>query len=59
MMVLNVETGHTSPGDYLHITDMRNKSGTSSYFETADYIACIKEVMGDMKTLGSWDLYLS
>ena len=59
MMVLNVETGHTSPGDYLHSVAMRDKSGTGSYFEAADYIAYAKEVMSDMKTLGRWDLYLS
>ena len=59
MMVLNAETGHTSPSDYLHSVAMRDKSGTGSYFEAANYIAYAKEVMSDMKTLGSWDLYLS
>ena len=59
MMVLNVETGHTSPSDYLHSVAMRDKSGTGSYFESTDYIAHAKKVMSDMKTLGSWDRYLS
>ena len=59
LMVLNAETGHTSPSDYLHSVAMRDKSGTGSYFEAADYIAYAKEVMNGMKTLGSWDIYLS
>lgn len=59
MMVLNIETGHTSPGDYLHSVAMRDKSGTNSCFEAADYIAYAREVMKDMKTMGRWDLYLS
>lgn len=28
-MVLNVETGHTSPSDYFHAVAVRDKSGTS------------------------------
>lgn len=59
LMVLNVETGHTSPSDYLHAVAVRNKAGTDSYFEATDYISYAKEVMKDMKTLGNWDSYLS
>lgn len=59
LMVLNLETGHTSPSDYLHAVATRDKSGTSSYFETANYINYAKEAMEDMKTLGNWSSYLS
>ena len=59
LMVLNVETGHTSPTDTLHAIATRDKSGIDSYFEETDYIQYAKEVMEDMKTMGSWDTYLS
>lgn len=59
LMVLNVETGHTSPSDYLHSVATRDKSGTDSFFETSNYIEYAKEAMNDMKTAGSWDSYLS
>lgn len=59
LMVLNIETGNTSPSDYLHAVAVRDKSGTDSYFDTADYISYAKQVMEDMKTVGSWDTYLS
>lgn len=59
LMVLNIETGHTAPSDYLHAVAVRDKAGTDSYFEPADYLAYIKSVMEDMKTLGQWDAYLS
>lgn len=59
LMVLNLETEHTSPSDYLHAAVVRDKAGTDSYFDTADYAACIEAVMKDMKTLGEWDSYLS
>lgn len=59
LMVLNIETGHTSPSDRLHAVMARDKAGTDSYFEMADYLSYIKEVMEDMKTLGNWDSYLS
>ena len=59
LMVLNVETGHTSPGDYLHAVAARDKAGARSYFERMDYLSIAKQVMEDMKTIGSWDNYLS
>ena len=59
LMVLNIETGHTSPADTLHAIAARDKSGTSSYFEQTDYLSYIKEAMEDMKTVGCWDSYLS
>lgn len=42
MMVLNVETDHTSPGDKLHSIAVREKSGTGSYFEVTDYISFVR-----------------
>ena len=45
LMVLNIETGRTSPSDYLHAVAVRDKAGTDSYFEPADYITYIKAVM--------------
>lgn len=59
LMVLNIETGHTSPSDYLHAVAVRDKSGTGSYFESANYISYMQAVMKDMKTLGQWDAYLA
>lgn len=59
LMVLNVETGHTSPKDYLHAVAVRENAGTHSYSQTSDYISHIESVMKDMKTLGQWDSYLA
>lgn len=59
LMVLNVETGHTSPSDYLHAVAVRDKAGTDSFFESTNYIAYMEAVMKDMKMLGQWDTYLS
>lgn len=59
LMVLNVQTGHTSPIDYMHTVAVRENANTHSYFEVSDYISSIKSVMQDMKTLGQWDSFLS
>ena len=59
LMVLNVETGHTSPVDYLRAVAVRANADAGSYFENADYIAYAQEVMEDYKTLGNWDSYLA
>lgn len=59
LMVLNVETGHTSPSDYLRSVAVRANADADSYFEKADYIAYAQEVMADYKTLGNWDSYLA
>lgn len=59
LMVLNVETGHTSPADYMHAVMARDKAGAGSYFDKTNYLSYAKEVMQDMKTVGSWDNYLS
>jgi hypothetical protein len=59
LMVLNLETGHTSPSDYLHAVAVRDKAGTGSYFEKADYLAYAQAAMKDQKTMGNWASYLS
>lgn len=59
LMVLNVETGHTSPSDYLHAVAVRDKAGTDSFSESTNNIAYMEAVMKDMKMLGQWDTYLS
>lgn len=59
LMVLNLETGHTSPSDYLHNVAVRDKAGVSSFFDKTDYTAYIRAVMNDMKTLGNWDSYVA
>lgn len=59
LMVLNVETGHTSPKDYLRVAALRANADADSYFEKADYILHAQEVMEDYKTLGNWDSYLA
>lgn len=59
LMVLNVETGGNTPQNYLQAVIMRDKSGTSSYFETADYLSAGKAALSDFRTLGAWDSYLS
>lgn len=59
LMVRNLETGRTSPADYLHAVAVRDKSGIQSYFEQKDFISYIKAVMYDHKRMGSWDSYLA
>lgn len=59
LMVMNVETGHTSPSDYLHAVAVRANADADSYFEKADYISYAQKVMEDYKTLGNWDSYLA
>ncbi len=59
LMVLNVETGHTSPSDYMRSVAIRANADADSYFEKADYISYAQEVMEDYKTLGNWDSYLA
>ncbi|MBD5096329.1 MAG: hypothetical protein HDT40_04840 [Lachnospiraceae bacterium] len=59
LMVLNVETGHTSPKDVIHAVAARDKANIKSYFDKKDYISYANEVMKDYKTLGNWGSYLS
>lgn len=59
LIVLNVETGHTSPNDYLRSVAVRDKANCGSCFEKADYISYAQAVMEDYKTLGNWESYLA
>ena len=59
LMVLNVETGHTSPKDYLRAVVVRENADCGSCFEKADYISYAQAVMEDYKTLGNWDSYMA
>ncbi len=59
LMVLNLETGHTSPSDYLHAVATRDKSGIGSFFDKEDYIAAAGAVMQDHKVMGNWKDYLA
>lgn len=58
-MILNAETRHTSPRDYLYAAAIRDMSGTDSCFDATNYMAFAKEVMNDMKAMSSWAFYLS
>lgn len=58
MLALNAHTGNKSDSNFLSMAIMKDKSGTASYRETADYMAMAHELMNDMKTLGNWDGYL-
>ena len=58
MLALNAHTGNKSDSNFLSMAIMKDKSGTASYHETADYMAMAHELMNDMKTLGNWDGYL-
>lgn len=59
LMVLNVETGYTSPKGYLRAVVVRDNADCGSCFEKADYISYAQAVMEDYKTLGNWDSYLA
>ena len=37
---------------------MKDKAGTASYQDKADYLSAAYALMNDMKTLGNWDGYL-
>ena len=58
LLALNAHTGNKSDSNFLSMAIMKDKSGTASYHETADYMAMAYELMNDMKTLGNWDGYL-
>ena len=58
LLALNAHTGNKSDSNFLSMAIMKDKSGTVSYHETADYMAMAHELMNDMKTLGNWDGYL-
>ena len=58
MHALNTHTGNKSDSNFLSMAIMKDKSGTASYHEKADYMAMAHALMNDMKTLGNWDGYL-
>ena len=53
LLALNAHTGNKSDSNFLSMAIMKDKSGTASYHETADYMAMAHELMNDMKTLGN------
>ena len=59
LMVLNVETGHTSPSDYMHAVVTRGKADINSFFEKTNWVFYAQALMKDYQTLRSWDSYLS
>lgn len=58
MLALNAHTGNTSDSNFLSMAIMKDKAGTASYHEKADYLSAVYALMDDMKTLGNWDGYL-
>ena len=58
MLALNAHTGNRSDSNFLSMAIMKDKAGTASYHEKADYLSAASALMDDMKTLGNWDGYL-
>ena len=58
MLALNAHTGNRSDSNFLNMATMKDKAGTASYHEKADYLSAAYELMSDMKILGNWDGYL-
>lgn len=58
MLALNAHTGNKSDSNFLSMAIMKDKSGTSSYHEKADWLSAAYALMDDMKTLGNWEGYL-
>lgn len=58
MLALNAYTGNKSDSNFLSMAIMKDKAGTASYYEKADYLSAAYALMDDMKTLGNWDGYL-
>ena len=58
MLALNAHTGNKSDSNFLSMAIMKDKAGTASYHEKADYLSAAYALMHDMKTLGNWDGYL-
>ena len=69
MMVLNLETGNTSPLDKTRVDALFNnildkakndeELDVSNYLDKADYSAAMKDVLDEYKKCGNWDSYLS
>ena len=58
MLALNAHTGNKSDSNFLSMAIMKDKAGTASYHEKADWLSAAYALMDDMKTLGNWDGYL-
>ena len=58
MLAFNAHTGNKSDSNFLSMAIMKDKSGTASYQDKADYLSVAYALMNDMKTLGNWDGYL-
>ena len=58
MLALNAHTGNKSDSNFLSMAIMKDKSGTASYQDKADYLSAAYALMHDMKTLGNWGGYL-
>ena len=58
MLALNAHTGNKSDSNFLSMAIMKDKAGTASYQDKADYLSAAYALMNDMKTLGNWDGYL-
>ena len=58
MLALNAHTGNKSDSNFLSMAIMKDKAGTASYHEKADYLSTVYALMDDMKALGNWDGYL-
>ncbi len=58
MLALNAHTGDGSASNFMTMAILKDKAGSVSYHEKADYIAMGYALMNDMKTLGNWDGYL-
>ena len=55
MLSLNAHTGNKSDSNFLSMAIMKDKAGTASYQDKADYLSAAYALMDDMKTLGNWD----
>lgn len=58
ILALNAHTGNKSDSNFLSMAIMKDKAGTASYHEKADYLSAAYALMDDMKILGNWDGYL-
>lgn len=69
MMVLNLETGNTSPADKARVDALfdsivekgkeDDEAAVTKYLDKADYSTAMKDVLDEYKKAGNWDSYLS
>lgn len=58
-MILNIESGHTSPKDYMRAVVARDNAGAKSSFEKANYMYYAKMAMNQQKQRGDYASYLA